>query len=724
MKTKNNEKEKDTIKINKNKNNNEFFIRKKYINKKLNNNKMTPKKFSKNEVIPKKILKNRHPLNRLNNSHFKSKSLIESNGTIQHGSKKDRKVNIVENIRKNKYLIPMIENKNIEKKLCYSKIKEAPYNLVDVISKVRNRSEPIKNNINTNNSFKKLPSHKNNISYDDIIKNNYNYNYNYNINNSYNNVNNFYKWNSKTYNDIQNQNKVIYYQYLTDNNNNTNLRYNNYYSETKNEIENKQYPYYNRHYKYISSLYNNIINENLPYNRYGNKSIFPEIYDNFIDDNNDNGCEDSFNIQGKKRINIDAENYIHNKKLFLIYRAKLFYLLYKSLIKYINIYFISLKDYAFNKIKQYEIKNTIQKDKILKRLFPNYFNTQSKIGSNIDYYPGKKLKNKRRINHKVNISINNSINTCKSCIQIIRKKNESESQKRGDSSEMCRNIYDLKEKYEEIQKRKNFREYHMNNMYIKNKNMFADSTPYCIYKKKKLDYYNDKNYSTLNIVNNSNKFYNNTYYKKKLSNSIFQSKEKKEFNNRKEKMKKIIMAKKANNKELNKNLNKSKSNNKNEQKDLNKLNKFLIRKIIKNIKSTDKRLFVNINYVYLSNIELKGKKEKYNNSILKIINLDNFSIKKNGKNNTKINRDKLIRIIEEEESSNFNCTHDSNNSLEYKNSKSLRNLYSNNNSNSNRTSILNDKYLNSCANFVYKTIKRVVLRNSYNFFKKRINFKK
>jgi uncharacterized protein YktA (UPF0223 family) len=40
--------------------------------------------------------------------------------------------------------MPMIKNKNIEKKLCYSKIKEATYSLVDVISKVRNRSEPKK----------------------------------------------------------------------------------------------------------------------------------------------------------------------------------------------------------------------------------------------------------------------------------------------------------------------------------------------------------------------------------------------------------------------------------------------------------------------------------------------------------------------------------------------------------------------------------------------------
>jgi len=722
MKTKYNKK--DTIKENKNK---ELFIRKKYIKKNYKNNNMTPKKYkklnnvenSKDGFILKKILKNKHPLNRLDNSHLKSKSLIESYGTTQSGIKNERKVNIVESIRKNKYLIPMIENKNIEKKLCYSKIKEAPYNLVDVISKVRNRSEPIKNKINgKNDSVKKLPSHKNNISYDDIINNNYNYN----INNSFNNINNFYKWNSKTYNDVHNQNKEISYLYLTDNNN---LRYNNYYTESKNEIQNRQYPLYNRHYKYISSLYNNIINDNLQYNIYGQRAIFQEIYDNVIDNNNDNGYEDSFNVKGKKRLNIDAENYLHNKKLFLIYRAKLFNLLYKSLLKYINIYFIALKNYAFNKIKQYEIKSPIQKDKILKRLFPNYFNVQSRFGSNNDYYAGKKLKNKRRINHKVNISINNSINTCKSCIQIIRKKNQSESQKRGDSSEMCRNIYDLKEKYEEIQKRKNFRDYHMNNMYIKNKSMIADSSPNCIYKKKKLDNYNDKNYSTVNIVNKSIKYYNNTYYKKKASNSFFESKEKKEFNNCKEKMKKIILKKKVKNNDLNKNLNKSNNkSNKNEQKDLNKLNKFLIRKIIKNIKSTDKRLFVNINYVYLSNIELKGKKEKYNNSILKIINIDNFSIKKNMKNNTKINRDKLIRIIEEEESSNFNCTHDSNNSLEYKNSKSLRNIYSNNNSNSNRTSIMNDKYLHSCANFVYKTIKRVILKNSYNFFKKRINFKK
>ena len=718
MRTKNNEK--DSIKEKKNKNFKELFIRKKYIKKKSNNNNMSPKKYkklnneenSKDDFIPKKILKNRHPLNKLNNSHLKSKSAIESYGTTQSGSKNERKVNIVENIRKNKYLIPMIENKNIEKKLCYSKIKEAPYNLVDVISKVRNRSEPIKNIINSNinsNISKKFISHKNSISYDDIIKNNYSYNYN--INNSFNNINNFYKWNSKTYNNIQNKNKEIYYQYLVNNNNN--LRYNNYYIEAKNDIQNRQYP----HYKYISSLYSNIINDNLQYNLYGETSIFPEIYDNSIDNNNDNGYEDSFKIQGKKRLNIDAENYLHNKKLFLIYRAKLFNLLYKSILKYINFYFISLKNYAFKKIKQYEIKGTIQKEKILKRLFPNYFNAQSRFSSNKDYYAGKKLKNKRRINHKVSFSISNSINTCKSCIQIIRKKNESESHKRGDSSEMCRNIYDLKEKYEEIKKRKNFRDYHMNNMYIKNKSIVADSSLNCIYKKKKLDNYNEyKNYSTVNIVNKSNKYYNNTYYKKKANNILFETKEKKEFNNRKEKMKKIILKKKVKNSDLNKNLNKSNNkNNKNEQKDLNKLNKFLIRKIIKNIKSTDKRLFVNINYVYLSNIELKGKKEKYNNSILKIINIDNFSIKKNVKNNTKINRDKLIRIIEEEESSNFNYTHDSNNSLEYKNSKSLRNIYSNNNSNSNRTSIMNDKYLHSCANFVYKTIKKVILRNSYNF---------
>jgi hypothetical protein len=184
MRTKNNEK--DSIKENKNKNFKELFIRKKYIKKKSNNNNMSPKKYkklnneenSKDDFIPKKILKNRHPLNKLNNSHLKSKSAIESYGTTQSGSKNERKVNIVENIRKNKYLIPMIENKNIEKKLCYSKIKEAPYNLVDVISKVRNRSEPIKNIINSNinsNISKKFISHKNSISYDDIIKNNYSY---------------------------------------------------------------------------------------------------------------------------------------------------------------------------------------------------------------------------------------------------------------------------------------------------------------------------------------------------------------------------------------------------------------------------------------------------------------------------------------------------------------------------------------------------------------------
>ena len=70
-------------------------------------------------------------------------------------------------------------------------------------------------------------------------------------------------------------------------------------------------------------------------------------------------------------------------------------------------------------------------------------NTQGKDNKN---------DNQRRIN---------SLNTKNNCAQFIKRKNQSESKRNGeDSSELCRNINDLREKYEEIQKRKIIENHH------------------------------------------------------------------------------------------------------------------------------------------------------------------------------------------------------------------------------------------------------------------------
>jgi hypothetical protein len=260
----------------------------------------------------------------------------------------------------------------------------------------------------------------------------------------------------------------------------------------------------------------------------------------------------------------------------------------------------------------------------------------------------------------------------------------------------------------------NFYKNKLANLYIKNKYLFdiKNHTSRAIYKRKKLD----DNYDRVISAYNTNKVKKNdkniekrmTYLKKKVNNSL-EIKEKKEDNNSKDKITKnkcdIINKKKS-----------------------NKLNNYFIRKMIKNIKSSDKRLFVNINYIYLTDNKIIWKKGKYSNDNLKITNSDNISFisnRKKVKNKRKINKEKLVGIIEEDESSYFNGTHDSNNSFEYGNSKSFRNIYSKSISNYNNKSILlNDKYLYSCIKFIYITIRRIILQNSYNLFKKRINFEK
>ena len=130
------------------------------------------------------------------------------------------------------------------------------------------------------------------------------------------------------------------------------------------------------------------------------------------------------------------------------------------------------------------------------------------------------------------------------------------------------------------------------------------------------------------------------------------------------------------------------------------------------MKSEDNRLFITINYAYLSNTEIEGKKTKYNNNILKIYNSDKFSIIKKMKIKKIKNKDKIIGIIEEE-SSNINYTNDSNNSTDNKIENKTKNI--------NKNSISkNDKYLFSCVNFILKTIKRIILKNYFEYYEKKL----
>ena len=76
------------------------------------------------------------------------------------------------------------------------------------------------------------------------------------------------------------------------------------------------------------------------------------------------------------------------------------------------------------------------------------------------------------------------------------------------------------------------------------------------------------------------------------------------------------------------------------------------------------------------------------------------------------NKDKIIGIIEEE-SSNINYTNDSNNSTDNKIENKTKNI--------NKNSISkNDKYLFSCVNFILKTIKRIILKNYFEYYEKKL----
>ena len=541
-------------------------------------------------------------LNPLNNSllTIQSKSFV-NNFNMPNS---ERKINRITYYRNNKYLIPMIEKNKTKKNILKNKTKEAQFYISDFFSNVRQKTERFKAESEKDNNYYNIDSIRANYSLDNI-KNIF---FEKNSNKLTKNVNN---------NNISNLPKVKYSPFLTENN-----------IKSKNESKFSNYKF-----KYIKSLFNN---ETTPA-KLNNNEKKDEIKENYYLRNNQiiNNKINKINFKN------DFDNYLQNKKLFFIYRGKLFKLLYQTLYKI----FHRIKCYVFDIIKKYYIyrENNIQK--ILHRI-------------------SKKIKNR---NNKDNLNLNNSMNTSKSCIYFIRDKNEKEIKKRKEKSELCRNKNYLKEKYEEIRKRKHLKKNNDNiyntekiiNINSKNKKLFDNNTHILkgIYKKKKLHNINK------NISNKSNKKISNN----EISNN-FMTKD--------------------------------------------KLNKFMIKKKIKILKSEDNRLFITINYAYLSNTEIEGKKTKYNNNILKIYNSDKFSIIKKMKIKKIKNKDKIIGIIEEE-SSNINYTNDSNNSTDNKIENKTKNINKN-------TINKNDKYLFSCVNFILKTIKRIILKNYFEYYEKKL----
>ena len=235
---------------------------------------------------------------------------------------------------------------------------------------------------------------------------------------------------------------------------------------------------------YSTSLINCLENEN-PNNYKKRRKIYPKIYKKDLGNNNQNFYLKRNNLyerRNKENIKFDYDNYLQNKRLFFIYRAKLFKLLHKKLSIIVKKYFISLKFFAFQKIKNFckqddnylllKIKNNI--NKIYQKRNENYFfdkyNTYNKSKKKNNNYSIYSYFN-NKINNKISEDniLNNSISSSKSCANFIKKKNESESKEKRGNSELYRNRNYLIEKYEEIRKRKNIKEKEMNNNDLKNK---------------------------------------------------------------------------------------------------------------------------------------------------------------------------------------------------------------------------------------------------------------
>ena len=516
------------------------------------------------------------------------------------------------------------------------------------------------------------------------------------------------------------------------------------YTQNENSFSENLYKYKNKKNKIIKNKEINIRN-------LSNNNLNQEKTDEIKE-------EDNMNKKYNDIKNIIKHNnkYDYSKKLFDIYRGKLIKEFLKHIQKGINKYLLNIFNYFIKRI-QYK-KNSKKIDEIFipkihlekpnkemvresenisKSPFLQIFNSDKKnyqrytnnINNRITEF--KRYKNNVKINNSAIISnqriIENNnilIKTNRNSMIVDENKNNIQIIKLNPNN--TTNNSGLVYKKKKLIK---------NNMHIKKNDILSNSKGKII----DIDINLGKpirEINDINIIENGLFMNNYNISKKKFKSSLSTNKREKRKIKNKSKKKKLSLPKKKYLEEIsssssdkdNFSSDKNISNNNNNSFDKNitnknftiKTNNNIIQPLIyktsringgnggcvrniseKNIVTSDKRLFININYI--SNFSYDNKlrsKLKYKNNSLTIKRNIYFPIfsQKVLKNKTVSNNYLFI-------------SNNRNSNLETQNKKMNMTNYINNDKN---------KYLNSCVKFIIKNINKVFLEKSFNFFLKRV----
>ena len=701
----------------------------------------------------------------LNNNSNSEEKLKRNNlhiNCIEDNVLLNKEGNILDDLINNKYLKPILESTDIDEKLLNCNLKEPVKNNFNVslndffnrrkkymnfktpkpeLNRIRNLSI---NNSNNNSGF---------LIQNRTLENHYmNQNMNRKINNNYYNdiklTNNFYNNYNKNEINILNNNQPYY--------NNNNIRINNlcssavrkklkkYFSNTNsNERNNYNNPKISPDLHLFKSQTYTQKEPNFSQNLYkyvkNNKEINIKSEEINEDDNMNKKYNDIKNI-------IKYNNkYDYSKKLFDIYRGKLVKEFLKHIQKGINKYLLNTFKHLTQTIKN---KNSQKKiDEIFipkiylekpnnnniiresantsKSNFLQIFNSDKKnyqrYSNNISRITEyKRYKNNININNSAIISNNNLIKTNRNSIILDENKNNIQIIKLN--SNINNNNSGLIYKKKKLAK---------NNMHIKKSDILSNSRGKII----DIDINLGKPIREISDINimESKLFLNdyNNIRKKKFKSSLSTNKREKRKMKNKSKKKKLSLPKKKYLEEISSSSSEKYIDNNNNDnsfdKNINnnftiKTNNNIIQPLIyktskinnktknileKNIVTSDKRLFININYISNLSYENKSKsKSKYKNTSLTIKRNIYFPIfsQKVLKNKTVSNNYFFIS----------NNSRNSNKNLEIQNKKMNMTNYININNDKN-------KYLNSCIKFIVKNINKVFLQKEFKIFLKRIN---
>ena len=703
----------------------------------------------------------------LNNNSNSEEKLKRNNlhiNCVEDNVLLNKEGNILDDLINNKYLKPILESTDIDEKLLNCNLKEPVKNNFNVslndffnrrkkymnfktpkpeLNRIRNLSI---NNSNNNSGF---------LIQNRTLENHYmNQNMNRKINNNYYNdiklTNNFYNNYNKNEINILNNNQPYY--------NNNNIRINNlcssavrkklkkYFSNTNsNERNNYNNPKISPDLHLFKSQTYTQKEPNFSQNLYkyvkNNKEINIKSEEINEDDNMNKKYNDIKNI-------IKYNNkYDYSKKLFDIYRGKLVKEFLKHIQKGINKYLLNTFKHLIQTIKN---KNSQKKiDEIFipkiylekpnnnniiresantsKSNFLQIFNSDKKnyqrYSNNISRITEyKRYKNNININNSAIISNNNLIKTNRNSIILDENKNNIQIIKLN-SNINNNNNSGLIYKKKKLAK---------NNMHIKKSDILSNSRGKII----DIDINLGKPIREISDINimESKLFLNdyNNIRKKKFKSSLSTNKREKRKMKNKSKKKKLSLPKKKYLEEISsssseKYIDNNNNNDNSFDKNINnnftiKTNNNIIQPLIyktskinkktknileKNIVTSDKRLFININYISNLSYENKSRsKSKYKNTSLTIKRNIYFPIfsQKVLKNKTVSNNYFFIS----------NNSRNSNKNLEIQNKKMNMTNYININNDKN-------KYLNSCIKFIVKNINKVFLQKEFKIFLKRIN---